>query len=71
MHVRLEMAVRTLHAFLQMDILEMHGTLKVTVRNDIVFLVQPVALLILLEDGPEDPAVPVIVGELGMFQLWV
>ena len=35
----------------------------------VVVLVQPVAFAIVFEDGAEDPAVAVEIGELGLLQL--
>ncbi len=65
-----EVAIDTLHAAGEVDVLEVDGLLeffRVGGRDDVVVEGEEVALLVLLEDGAEDPAVAVVVGELGLF----
>ena len=69
MHVRLKVAVRTLHSLFEMDVLQMHRALEVAVRDDVVVAIQPVALLILLEHRAEHPSMTVIIRKLSVLQL--
>src|ERR1700738_521333 len=69
-----KMAVDALHAEIDMDRIEVHGLLKllrVGGRNDVVAVVEQIALSVALEDRPEIPTMPVIVGELRVAELWV
>ena len=71
-HVDVEMAIDALHAVREMDVLEVHRLrelLRIVVRDLVVLEVEQVAFAILLEDGAEDPAVAVVVGELRVLQL--
>ena len=72
--VREEMAVHALHAFGEVNVLEMHRVLPLLriVRGDHgVVEVEHVALFVLLENGAENPAVAVVIGELRLLQLRV
>ena len=71
MHVRLKVAVRTLHSLFEMDVLQMHRALEVAVRDDVVVAIQPVALLILLEHRAEHPSMTVIIRKLSVLQLGI
>ncbi len=69
-----EVAVDAVHAFFQMDVLQLHGLLQLLLvgeRDDVAVLVEQIAVAVLLEDGAEDPAVAVEVGELRVLQLAV
>ena len=68
------MAVHALHAFGEVNVLEMHRVLPLLriVRGDHgVVEVEHVALFVLLENGAENPAVAVVIGELRLLQLRV
>ena len=72
--VLLEVAVDAVHALFEMDVLEVHRLpelVGIFERDRLVVFVEQVALAIVLEDGAEDPAVAVEVGELGVLQLLV
>ena len=72
--VLLEVAVDAVHSFFQMDVFEVHRLLElvgIVEWNYLVVLVEQVAFAIVLEDGAEDPAMTVEVGELGVLQLLV
>src|SRR5208283_4701124 len=65
------MAVDALHAEIDMDRVEMDGLLeflRVVRRDDVVAVVEEVAVAVALEDRTEIPAMPVIVGELGVVE---
>ena len=67
-----EMAIHAVHAFFEVDVLEVHGFAEffwIIERNDVVFLVEQVSLAVFFVDGAEDPAVAVEVGELRMLQI--
>ncbi len=70
--VDFEMAIDALHAAREMDVFQMHRFgefLRIVVRDLVVVQIEQVAFAILLEDGAEDPAVAVVVGELRVLQL--
>ena len=69
-----EMAVDAMHAEIDMDRVEMHRLLeflRVVGRDDVVGVVEQVALAVAFVDGAEIPAVSVVVGELGVLELRV
>ena len=69
MGVLSKVAVRAVHAHVHVDGRHMHGLLelvRIVVGDDVPFAVQQMALPVLPEDGPEVPAVAVVVGELGV-----
>ncbi len=70
--VLLEVAVDAVHSFFQMDVFEVHRLpelVGIVKRDLLVVLVEQVAFAIVLEDGAENPAMAVEVGELGVLQL--
>ena len=70
--VLLEVAVDAVHALVEVDVLQVDGLLELVgiVEGDcLVVLVEQVALAVVLEDGAEDPAVAVVVGELRVLEL--
>ena len=72
--VLLEMAVDALHAFFQVNVLEVDGLLEFVgiIEGDrLVFGVEQRAFAVVLENGAEDPAVAVEVSELSVLQLLV
>ena len=69
-----KMAVVALHAFFQMDVREMDGFPEAVgiIESDLLaVLVEPVPFAVVIEDGTEDPAVAVEIGELRGFQFRV
>ena len=69
-----EMTVDAMHADVQMDRRHVHRLVELLgiVRADHVAIgAEQVALPVLLEYRPEIPAVAVVVGELGVFELWI
>ena len=61
-----EVAVGALHAFFEMDVGEVHGFAEAVgiIEGDLVAVfVEPVAFAVVVEDGAEDPAVTVEIGE--------
>ena len=71
--VLLEVAIHALHAFLEMDVREVHGFLEFLgiLGTTILFSVEQVALAVALEHGAEEPAVAVKIGELRVCQFRV
>jgi hypothetical protein len=68
----IEVAVYALHTEIDVNRIEMNGLLeflRIVGRNDVVAVVEQVALAVALVDGAEIPAVTVIVGELGVLEL--
>ena len=66
-----EVAVRAVHPLLEVDVLEMDRlpeAVGIVEGDDPVPGVEEVALAVLLVDGAEDPAVAVVVGELGVLE---
>src|SRR5439155_27133013 len=71
MHVGKKMAIDALHAAVQVNILEVDGfseLLRSISRNNLVIQIQEVAFAVLLEDSAENPAMPMIVGELRVLE---
>ena len=71
-HVHFEMAIRALHPFRQMHVLQvdrLREFLRIVVRDFVVAQIEQIAFAIVLEDGAEDPAVAVIIGELRVLEL--
>ena len=69
-----KMAVVALHSFFQMDVSEMDGfaeAVGIIERDLLAVFVEPVPFPVVIEDGPEDPAVAVEIGELRGFQFRV
>ena len=69
MYIDVEMTVRALHPFCQVDVLEVHGVLEVAVLDNVVVEVETIAFLVLLEDRAEQPSMAVIIGKLRVLQL--
>ena len=66
-----EMAVRALHPVREMDILQVNGLrelLRIAVRDFVVVEIEKIAFAIVLEDGAENPAMAVVIGELSVLQ---
>ena len=66
-----KVAIDALHALFHVDRGQVHGFLelvRIVVVNDGALGVEQRALAVALEDGPKIPAVPVVVGKLGVFQ---
>src|SRR6266568_1397483 len=71
MHIGKKMAIDALHASVQMNIFEMDRfgeLLRRIRRNNLIIQIQQVAFAVLLENSAENPAVPMIVGELRVLQ---
>ena len=69
--VDVEVAVHALHPVREMFVLEMNGLgefLRIVGRDDVFVAVAQIAFAVVLEDGAENPAVPVIIGELRVRQ---
>src|SRR5690606_13446877 len=69
-----EVAVHALHAAGEVDVFQVDGLsefLVVGVRYDFVVVGAQVVCAVFFEDGAEDPAVAVVVGELGVLELGV
>src|ERR1700730_3574679 len=65
-----EVAIIALHTFFEMEVGKMDGfqeTVGVFKGHGISVFVEPIAFAIVIEDGAEDPAVPVEIGELRGF----
>ena len=72
MIVLIEMAVRALHSLFQMNVRKVHRlaeSLWIVERNNLVVLVEPVPFSIVFVDAAKNPAVPVVIGKLGMLEL--
>ena len=66
-----EVAIRAVHPLLQMDVLQVDRLLEpvgIVEGDDAVLGIQEIPLAVLLVDGAEDPAVAVVVGELGVLE---
>ena len=69
-----EVAVHAMHAYVHMDRGHMDSFLEfiwVLVRDELACIVDKIAASIFFEDGPEVPAMSVIVGELSVIHLIV
>src|SRR5438270_12515739 len=69
-----EMTVDALHAEIDMDRIKMHCLLeflRVGGRDDVVAVVEQIALAVTLEDRAKIPTVAVVVGEFGVGELRV
>ena len=69
MDVGIEMAVDALHPPGEVDVLQMdrlRELIRVIMVDRLIVEREQSPLAVLLEDRPEDPAMPVIVGELGV-----
>ena len=67
--VEKEMAVDALHAAGEMNVVQVNCLgefLRIAMRDRAIVEVEQGALAIVFEDGSEDPAVAVVVGELGV-----
>src|SRR4029077_10243777 len=72
MAVLLEVTVDAVHAFLKVNVFQVHGFLelfRIFERNWLVFLVQQRAFAVMLKHGSENPAVTVKVSELCSIEL--
>ena len=66
-HIHVEMAIDALHAVREMHVFQMNRLgkfLRIVVSDDVVVEIEQVAFAIVFEDGAENPAVTVIIGEL-------
>lgn len=64
MDFRVEVAIDALHSLLKMDVVEVDGLLEITGLDFVIFEIQQVAFFVLLENGPVNPAVAMVIGEL-------
>ena len=67
-----EMAIDALHAVREMHIFQVHRFgefLRVVMRDRMIVEVEHGAFAVVFEDGAKDPAVPVVVGKLGVLEL--
>ena len=74
MAVLLKMAIGAVHAFFEMDVLQMHGLIKfggVVRRDDLAIGIEQIALTVFLINVLKDPSVAVRIGKLHVFQLGV
>ena len=72
MNIDIEMAIRALHPVGEMHIFQVHGFAELLqiVVVDLVFVdIEQIPFAIVFEDGPENPAMTVIISKLSVFQL--
>ena len=70
-HVLFEMAISALHSVCEMDVFQVdrfRELVRIVVRDFVIGKIEQVAFAIVLEDRAENPAVPVVIGELRMFE---
>ena len=72
MNIDIEVAVSALHAVREMHIFQVHGFcefFRIVVVDRVVVEIEQVAFAIVFENRAKDPAVPMVVGELGVLEL--
>src|SRR5687768_16627914 len=72
MDILTEMTVDTMHPASKVDILQVNRPgkfVRVIGRDRFVIKGQQLSVAVFLENGAKDPAVPVVIGELGVLQL--
>ena len=70
----IEVAIAALHSLREMHVFQMHRFREFApiVPIDLVVVeIEQVAFAIVLENRAEDPAVSVIIGKLGVLELWI
>ena len=63
-----------MHALVEVNRRHVHGFFElvwIVIRDDFAAIVEQVTLAIATEDGAKVPAVTVVIGELGVVQLWI
>jgi hypothetical protein len=71
MHVFFEMAVRALHSMRQMHILQLNCLrefVRIVLGDFVVAQIEQITFAIVFEDCPENPAVTVVIGKLGVLE---
>ena len=74
MHIYFEMAIRALHSMREMDVLQVDCLRKlvgIVVRDLVVAEIEQIAFAIVLEDRAKNPAMPVVIGKLGVLELGI
>src|ERR1700676_1625714 len=67
-----EMAIHALHSLFEVDVRQVHGLLKllrIFKCNGLPFLIQPVALAVVIVNAAEHPTMPVKIRKLRSLQL--
>ena len=73
-HVSEKMAIDALHPAREVHVFEVHRFgefLRIIKRDRVIGEIEQHAFAVVFEDGAKDPAVSVVIGKLGVLQLWV